>query len=354
MELQTTLPIKGRGTSDNPANRFVPIHYTPEADLPDDEKPSPKTRFFDDSSKSILSRNDSPDIPFTYSINPYRGCEHGCVYCYARPTHEYYGLSAGLDFETQIMVKRDAARLLRKELMKPSWKGETINLSGNTDCYQPIERKLQITRQLLEVMAEFRQPVGIITKSRLVTRDIDLLTELAKHQAAYVHLSVTSLDETLAAYLEPRATRPAGRLAAIRELSQAGIPVGTMIAPIIPGLNDHEVPEILEAVRDAGALSASYVTLRLPYAIKDLFASWLEQHYPERKEKVLNRIRDLRGGKLNDPEFGSRMRGEGIWGDLFQQQFRIHKMRLNFPTSVPCLSSKAFRRPGMQQGLLFE
>lgn len=353
MELQTTLPIKGRGTSNNPANRFVPIHYTLD-DLPDDEKPSPKTRFFDDNSKSILARNDSPDIPFTYSINPYRGCEHGCIYCYARPTHEYYGLSSGLDFETQIMVKRDAARLLRRELMKPSWKAETINLSGNTDCYQPIERKLQITRQLLEVMAEFHQPVSIITKSRLVTRDIDLLSDLARHQAVHVYLSVTSLDETLAGQLEPRATRPLGRMAAIRELAQAGIPVGVLVAPIIPGLNDHEVAEILQAAREAGAIFAGYVTLRLPYAIKELFSNWLEQHFPERKDKVLNRIRDLRGGKLNDAEFGSRMRGEGVWADVFQQQFRIHKKRLHFPTSTPQLSSASFRRPGKQQGLLFE
>lgn len=353
MELQTSLPIRGRGTPDNPANRFHPIDYVPEDDLPDDERPSPKTKFFLDSSRSILSSNDSPDLSFSWSINPYRGCEHGCIYCYARPTHEYYGLSAGLDFETQIMVKADAPKLLRKELMKPSWKAETIMLSGNTDCYQPIERKMQLTRQCLEVMAEFRQPVGIITKSRLITRDIDILTNLARHQAVSTCLSITSLDDDLSGKLEPRATRPTGRLAAVRELAQAGIRVGIMNAPIIPGLNDHETPEILAAAKDAGALFAGFVVVRLPFAIKELFASWLQQHFPERKDKVLNRIRDLRGGRLNDPNFGSRMSGQGIWADLFKQQFRVHKKRLGYPEKLPGISGAAFRRPGWKQGELF-
>lgn len=354
MDLQPTLPIKGRGTPDNPANRFHPIEYVQEEELPEEERPSPRTRFFVDTSRSILSTNDSPDLSFMYSLNPYRGCEHGCIYCYARPTHEYYGLSSGLDFETQIMVKTDAPKLLRKELMKPGWKVNTIMLSGNTDCYQPIERKMQLTRQCLEVMAEFRQPVGIITKSRLITRDIDVLQELARYQAVSTCLSITSLDDDLAAKLEPRATRPGGRLAAVRQLSQAGIRVGIMNAPIIPGLNDHEMPEVLAAAREAGALFAGFVVVRLPFAIKELFANWLQQHFPERKEKVLGRIRDLRGGRLNDPRFGSRMRGEGVWADLFQQQFRIHKARLGYPKLLSRLSSEAFRRPGMRQGLLFQ
>jgi DNA repair photolyase len=354
MDLQTTLPIKGRGTPDNPANRFHPIHYTPDEDLLEEDRPSPKTRFFVDHSRSILASNESPDLGFTYSLNPYRGCEHGCIYCYARPSHEYYGLSSGLDFETQIMVKKDAPKLLRKALMKPGWKADTIMLSGNTDCYQPIERKLQITRQCLEVMVEFRQPVGAITKNRLITRDIDLLSELARFQAVSVAVSVTSLDDTLAAYMEPRATRPGGRIAAIRELTQAGIRVGVMNAPVIPGLNDHETPEILAAAREAGAVFAGFVPVRLPYAIKELFATWLERHYPERKDKVLNRIRDLRGGKLNDSNFGSRFQGQGIWADIFKQQFRVHKKRLGYPQSLPPISSAAFRRPGMQQGMLFE
>ncbi len=353
MELQTTLPIKGRGTPDNPANRFHPMEYVVEEELPEEDRPSPRTRFFVDQSRSILSRNNSPDLHFTWSLNPYRGCEHGCIYCYARPTHEYYGLSSGLDFETQIMVKKDAAKLLRKELMKPSWKPEPINFSGVTDCYQPIERKLQLTRQCLEVMVEFCHPVEIITKNRLVTRDIDLLQELAKHHAVEVCLSVTSLDETLAAQLEPRATRPPGRLAAIKELSEAGITVGIMNAPIIPGLNDHEMPDILAAARDAGATFAGFIPVRLPYAIKDLFSNWLQQHFPQSKDKVLNRIRDLRGDELNDPNFGSRMRGQGEWAEVLRQQFRIHKARLGYPKSIPPISSVAFQRPGWQQGELF-
>lgn len=354
MELQPELTIKGRGTAINPANRFVPIHYDVDDALPEEDRPSPRTRFFVDHSRSIISRNDSPDLHFRYTLNPYRGCEHGCIYCYARPTHEYYGLSSGLDFETQIMVKADVARLLRKELMKPSWKGELINLAGNTDCYQPIERKLQLTRQCLEVMAEFRQTVEIVTKNHLVVRDIDLLSELARHQATSVSISITTLDDALAGKLEPRATRPPGRLDAVRELSQAGIPVGILMAPVIPGLNDHEMPEILAAARQAGAAFAGYIVLRLPYAIKDLFADWLQQHFPNSKDKVLNRIRDLRDGKLNDPNFGSRMRGEGIWANLFQQQFRIHKKRAGYPDSVPPISTSAFRRPGYQQQLMFE
>ncbi len=354
MTLQAHLPIKGRGTKQNPVNRFVPIHYEAETDLPDDEISSPKTRFFTEESRSILARNDSPDLPFTWSMNPYRGCEHGCIYCYARPTHEYYGLSSGLDFETQIMVKEDAPQLLRAQLMKKSWQPDVIMLSGNTDCYQPIERQLGLTRQCLEVLAEFRHPVSIITKNRLVTRDIDLLQELAAHQAVTVHLSITTLNDHLAGVMEPRATRPAGRLAAIRELSQAGIPVGVMTSPMIPGLNDHEMPELLSAAREAGATFANFVVLRLPYAIKELFANWLEQHFPNSKDKVLNRIRDLRGGELYKSDFATRMRGEGVWADLFQQQFRLHRTRLGFQSMMPAISAAAFRRPGMQQGMLFD
>jgi DNA repair photolyase len=351
--LQTHLPIKGRGAAGNPVNRFVPLDYTDDDALPPEERPAPRTRFFHDTARSILARNDSPDLPFTWSLNPYRGCEHGCIYCYARPTHEYYGLSSGLDFETQIMVKDDAAKLLRAALMKPSWQGEPIMLSGNTDCYQPIERRLRLTRACVEVMAEFRQPVSLITKNHLIARDVDVLAELARYQATEAFLSITSLDETLASTLEPRATRPAGRLAAVRDLAAVGIPVGVMVAPIIPGLNDHEVPEILAAAREAGATFANYVVLRLPYAIKELFSDWLETHFPQRKEKVLSRIRDLREGKLNDAHFGSRMRGEGIWADLFKQQFKLHHRRLRYERT-PRLSSEAFRKPGLRQGELFE
>ncbi len=353
MNLQPTLPIKGRGSANNPVNRFIPIQYEQELDLPEEERPSPRTQLFVDHAKSILSQNDSPDLFFRHSLNPYRGCEHGCTYCFARPTHEYLGLSSGLDFETKIMVKLDAPKLLRKELCRPSRQPSCLMLSGVTDCYQPIERKFTLTRQCLQVLAEFRHPVGIVTKNHLVCRDIDVITELAQYQAASVAISLTTLDAGLAGKLEPRASAPHARLAAIRELSAANIPVGILVAPTIPGLNDHEVPEILAAAREAGALFASYTVLRLPYAIKDLFSDWLQQHFPERKEKVLGRVRDLRGGKLYDSRFGIRMRGQGIWADLFRQQFTIHKKRLAYPERPPPLSTVHFRRPGDQQGTLF-
>jgi DNA repair photolyase len=354
MDLQPTLTVKGRGAAGNPANRFYPIHYVPEGDLPDEDRASPKTRLFVDHSRSIVTTNDSPDVGIEYSINPYRGCEHGCIYCFARPTHEYYGLSAGLDFETQIMVKLDAPRLLRQQLLDQKWKPVPISVSGVTDCYQPIERKLRLTRQCLEVMAEFRQPLAIITKNRLVTRDKDVLATLAAHQAAQVYLSITTLDDELAGLMEPRATRPAGRLAAIRELTEAGVPAGVMIAPVIPGLTDHEMPNILAVAREAGAIGAGYVPLRLPFAVKDLFVRWLEAHFPARKDKILGRIRSIRGGKLNDSNFGTRMRGEGVWPEVFEQQFHIHEKRLGYPADIPELNTSAFRRPGDQQGLLFE
>jgi DNA repair photolyase len=353
--LQSILPIKGRGSSDNPANRFEPFSYRPDADSAEEDRPSPRTSFFVDHSRSIIARNESPDVGFNISINPYRGCEHGCTYCYARPTHEYLGFSAGLDFETKIMIKLDAAKLLRQELSKPRWQPEPLGFSGVTDCYQPIERKLQLTRQCLQVLAEFRHPVCIITKNHLVTRDLDVLQELAVCQAASVTLSVTSLDAELARRMEPRASHPLGRLSAVRELAQAGVRVGILIAPTIPGLNDHEVPAILEAAREAGAQSAGFVMLRLPFAIKDLFAGWLQQHYPERMDKVLGRIRALRSGKLNDSNFETRMSGVGIWADVFQQQFAIHKKRLGYSDHLPPLNTAAFRRPmNERQGLLFD
>jgi DNA repair photolyase len=353
--LQSILPIKGRGSSDNPANRFEPFSYAPAVDGREEDRPSPLTRFFVDHSRTIVARNQSPDVGFNISINPYRGCEHGCIYCYARPTHEYLGFSAGLDFETKIMIKLDAAKLLRQELSKPGWQPGPLGFSGVTDCYQPIERKLQLTRQCLQVLAEFRHPVCMITKNHLVTRDVDVLQELAACQAVSVTLSITSLDPELARRMEPRASHPTARLAAVRELAQAGIRVGILIAPTIPGLNDHEVPAILAAAREAGAQAAGFVMLRLPFAIKDLFAQWLEQHYPERQEKVLGRIRSLRGGKLNDSNFATRMSGEGIWADVFQQQFAIHKKRLGYREDLPSLNASAFRRPAcFQQRMLFD
>jgi len=346
MELQRALTLKGRGTVENPANRFSLVSYEADGDVPENERPAPRTRFFVDHARTILTTNDSPDVGIEYSLNPYRGCEHGCSYCFARPTHEYYGLSSGLDFETQIIVKPDAPRLLRHELANPRWNGTPISVSGVTDCYQPIERKLRLTRQCLEVMAEFHQPCAVITKNRLVTREKDVLAELARYQATMVFLSISTLDDELAGRMEPRATRPVGRLEAIRELTVAGVPTGVMIAPVIPGLTDHEMPAILQSARQAGAVAASFVPLRLPFAVKDLFIRWLGEHFPERKEKVLGRIRNLRGGKLYDSRFGSRMRGEGTWPQVFSQQFHIHHKRLGFPTAVPSLSAASFRRPG--------
>jgi DNA repair photolyase len=348
----TLEPLKGRGSADNPPNRFELLRYEPDSDAPPDDQPGPATQFFRDSTRSIIATNDSPDVPFAASINPYRGCEHGCIYCYARPYHEYLGFSIGLDFESKIMVKEDAPKLLRKALNAPAWEPQPLGLSGVTDCYQPIERRLQLTRQCLEVLAEFRNPAWIVTKNHLVTRDIDILQKLAAHRAASVTVAVTTLDADLTRVMEPRATRPTGRLAAIRELVDAGIPTMVLVAPIIPGLTDHEIPAILAAARDAGALGANYTMLRLPHGLPALFTSWLEQHFPEKKEKVLSRVRDLRGGALNDPRFGARMKGEGLIAETVKQVFTVTKKKLGFP-GKPTLSTAAFRRPDDTPTLLF-
>lgn len=348
-----SLPLKGRGTADNPVGRFEPLRYEPDPEAHDSDAPGPRTQVFLDSSRSILAHNDSPDVAFGHSVNPYRGCEHGCAYCYARPYHEYLGLSAGLDFETKILAKPDAPKLLRQELMRPAWRGELIGFSGVTDCYQPLERSLRLTRGCLEVAAEFRQPVVIVTKNRLVCRDLDVLGELNRFQAAAVWISLTTLEEELCRRLEPRASAPAARLAAIRELTAAGIPVGTLVAPIIPGLNEHEIPAILEAVREAGACHAGYVMLRLPHGLKELFADWLERNYPERKERVLGRVRSVRGGKLNAAAFKERMKGTGEWAGFIEQVFKLHRRRLGFSEQRPMPSSASFRRPGDRQGDLF-
>ena len=339
-----------RGAADNPTNRFEKIQLEPDADWnPDDDdvgRPQgPRTQFFKDHSQTVIARNDSPDVGFTASLNPYRGCEHGCIYCYARPTHEFLGFSAGLDFESKIMVKEDAPELLRKELLSPKWRPQVIFMSGVTDCYQPVERKLKLTRCCLEVLAEFRNPVFIITKNQLVTRDIDLLSELARHQAAAVWLSITTLDSELRKVMEPRTSPPSARLAAIRELAQAGIPVGVNVAPVIPGLTDHEMPAILQAAADAGAKAAGYTAVRLPYGVAPLFEKWLETHFPERKEKILNRLRSLRGGKLNDSNWGTRMSGEGIFADQIGRMFDVARRKAGIQNDSRELSAAAFRRP---------
>lgn len=345
-------PRQGRGASGNPPNRFEALHLEPDPeDENDPERPARRTVYLRDFTRSIITHNDSPDVGFESSINPYRGCEHGCIYCYARPTHEFLGFSAGLDFESRIMVKENAPELLAAELSSPRWKPQTLVMSGVTDPYQPVERRLRITRRCLEVLARFRNPVGIITKNQLVTRDADLLGELAADQAAAVNISVTSLDPKLQRVLEPRTSTPRARLEAIAQLRQAGVPVGVMVAPIIPGLTDHEVPAILRACAAAGAQFAGYTVVRLPYAVAPLFERWLEEHFPERKEKVLGRIRHLRGGeRLNDPRFKSRMRGEGIFAEQIRALFNLGCKRAGMGAR-PGLSTEAFRRPHEQLAL---
>ena len=346
--MSTNPPIRGRGAAENPPNRFIPIARVPLPDYDPSEDPAPQTQFFRDATRDVLATNTSPDIPFTYSLNPYRGCEHGCTYCYARPTHEYLGFSAGLDFETKIVVKEDAPELLRKLFRSPKWQPQSVGIGSATDPYQPVERRLRLTRRCLEVFAEFRNPVGVVTKSALVTRDADLLGELARHRAAAVFLSVTTLDPDLARRMEPRAATPTDRLRAVEELRKAGVPVGVMVAPVVPGLTDHEAPGILRAAADAGATTACYVVLRLPLGVKDLFAAWLERHYPGRGDKVLGRIRDTRGGKLNDSRFGVRMRGEGEWAETFNQLFKVARRKVGLDRPLPEVSAAAFRRPGQQ------
>lgn len=356
MEAPTSRP-KGRGAAENPHNRFERLAI--EADAEDalfadetgPQAPRVRTEILRDHSRSILTHNDSPDIPFDTSINPYRGCEHGCIYCYARPTHEYLGFSAGLDFESRILVKEEAGALLRRELAARAWTPRKIVMSGVTDPYQPVERKLEVTRGCLAVLAELRHPVGIITKNELVTRDLDLLSELHSHGAASVSLSITSLDGDLARKLEPRASHPRDRLKAVARLASAGIPVCVMVAPILPAITDHEIPAILEAAAEAGAQVAGYTILRLPGAVGGLFESWLDEHFPDRKEKVLHRIREMRGGQLTDSRFGHRMRGEGIYAEQIRTTFHTFRRRFGLDRPLPELSVAAFRKPGEQLGL---
>ncbi len=346
-------PIPGRGAGVNPPNRFERLHVEVDPDCPPEERPHPRTQFMLDATESLLTKNDSPDVGFSYGLNSYRGCEHGCAYCFARPYHEYLGFSSGLDFETKIMVKLRAPELLRKELTRKNWQPQPIAMSGATDCHQPAERQFKLTRACLQVCAELRHPIFIITKNALVTRDLDVLTELARHQCIGVHVSVTSLDADLAGRLEPRASRPQARLNAIRELSAAGVPVGVMFAPAIPGLNDHEMAAVLEAAAAAGAKRAGYVLLRLPHAVKEVFTRWLEDHEPGKKARVLDRLRTLSGGKLYRSEWGKRMTGEGIFADQMSALFDVTCRRLGLNQEHFTLSTDHFRRPGGEQLTLF-
>ena len=347
--------LKGRGAAINPANRFEELAYErePDAVSPDDEIPAPSTRFFKDTARSVLTYNESPDIPFRVGLNPYRGCEHGCAYCYARPYHEYLGLSAGLDFESKIFVKHDAPELLRKEFSSPKWKPELVSMSGITDCYQPAERKFQITRRCLAVFAEFLNPVGIITKNALVARDIDLLFRLAERGAASVFVSVTTLDPELSRAMEPRASHPQRRLEAIASLAKARIPVGVMAAPMIPGLTDHELPSILKAAADAGARYAGYQVVRLPLGVGEIFEQWLEEHRPGLKKKVLAQIRDTHAGRLNDTRPGRRLEGTGLIAETLDQVFELNRRKLGLNERELTHSTESFRNPTSASQLEF-
>ena len=336
--------LAGRGTDNNPANRYEQIYVEPDDGEPA-EAGAPPTVFYRDTSRSILAENDSPDIDFCFSLNPYRGCEHGCIYCYARPSHEYLSFSAGLDFERRILVKPDAAELLRRTFMSPRWQPQTVALSGNTDCYQPVEQRLQLTRRCLEVFSEFVNPVSITTKSATVTRDIDLLCHLAKHEAAHVVLSITTLDAALARRMEPRAAQPERRLETVHSLSAAGVPTGVLIAPVIPGLNDEEIPRILKAAAAAGARSASWTLVRLPQPVDQLFTDWLAKHFSQRRERVLGRIRTCRDGRLDDACFGRRLRGEGPYAEHISALFEAAARRHRLHQPLPPLKANAFSRP---------
>ncbi len=360
-DLKRELPqFAGRGAQFNPPNRFerVRLHTdceevadgtvaadTDSLDGVHDDRRKVATEYYVDDSKSILSENNSPDIPFRYSLNPYRGCAHGCAYCYARPTHEYLGLSAGLDFESKIMVKMRAAELLREQLSKSSWQSEAIMLSGVTDCYQPVERQLQITRSCLQVAQEFNQPISIVTKNALVTRDIDILAAMAQRNLTRVAISLTSLDQGLTRVLEPRTSSPTARLQAMQQLSQAGIPVTVMTAPIIPGLNDSEIPALLQAAREHGATYAGYVLLRLPLTVKPIFLDWLERNVPSQQAKIESLIRQTRQGEFNQVQFGERMRGSGALAEHLQQTFKVFSLKTGLQHKPPGLDCSRFRVP---------
>jgi DNA repair photolyase len=337
--------LPGRGTGENPENRYERTHVEPDEE---GGEGAPPTVFHRDASRSILAENDSPDVGFRFSLNPYRGCEHGCIYCYARPTHEYLSFSAGLDFERRVTVKLDAPQLLRQAFLSPRWQPQTVALSGDTDCYQPVDRQLRLTRGCLEVFKEFRNPVAVVTKSALVTRDVDLLADLAAHSAVHVRVSITTLDGALARRMEPRAAQPEMRLEVIQTLAAAGVPTGVMVAPVIPGLTDEEIPRILLAAASAGAASASWVLLRLPTPVDALFADWLERHFPERRERVLGRLRTCRGGRLDDRRFGHRMRGEGRYAEHIKRLFDVAQHRTGLDRPLPPLNTSAFRRPSVQ------
>lgn len=344
---------KGRGAGLNIEGRFEQWQREAFDDgWPDDSEGSPRlqTTITQEHAKSIVTRNDSPDIPFRYSLNPYRGCEHGCIYCFARPSHAYLGLSPGLDFETRIYAKVNAPELLRAELARSGFESDVISFGVNTDAYQPCEQKLAITRRCLAVAAEFNQAVGLITKSALIERDIDILRDMAARRLVHVSVSITTLDHHISRYLEPRTAAPARRLQVIRRLAEAGIPVGINVAPVIPFLTDHELETLLEQGREAGATAAGYILLRLPWELKELFRNWLENHFPLKAAHVMSRVQEMRGGQDNDPNFGSRMVGEGIFARLLEQRFAKACARLGLHAhgrrEIERLDTTRFAVPG--------
>ncbi len=344
-----TAPIKGRGSVSNKTSRFEQLQrvsFDDEWGGDDDQAPvKPATTVSIETAKSIISRNDSPDIPFDQSINPYRGCEHGCIYCYARPTHAYLNHSPGLDFETKLYAKGNAAELLRATLSGPSYVPKLIALGANTDPYQPIERRLRITAGILAVLEEFNHPVAITTKSASVTHDIELLARMARKNLVRVFMSIGSLDKDIARTLEPRASAPGARMEAVQTLSQAGIPTGVMVAPVIPSLTDHDMEKILFSARDAGALNAAYVLLRLPLEVADLFREWLDAHYPLKQAHVMNLVKQMRGGKIYDSDFKTRMKGSGVFAELLEQRFRKACTKAGLNQTRPQLTTDLFRRP---------
>lgn len=340
--------IKGRGSQIKTHNRFLKASYVTEhvEGLDEPLKEAPTTQIFYEHAKKIVNKVTSPDLGMMYSLNPYQGCEHGCIYCYARNTHEYYGFSAGLDFESKIMVKKNAPKLLEKFILHPEWQPVPISVSGNTDCYQPLERKMEITRGLLKVFAQYRHPLGMITKNSLILRDLDLLTDLAKDNLVHVYISLTTMNEELRRQMEPRTASSTKRLKTIEALAQAGVPVGVMTAPIIPGLNHHEIPTLIKAAADHGAMAAGMTIVRLNGAIGRIFGDWLRKNFPDRFDKVWNQIAAMHGGQVNDSHFGRRMTGEGSFADTIHQLFRASKKKYLAGRQMPPYDLSKFRRGG--------
>lgn len=348
--------LRGRGVSFNPKNRFEKLSvedfvFDDWSDFEEQGLKNLSTEYFIDTSKTVIAKNDSYDLGFVYSFNPYRGCEHGCIYCYARPTHEYLGFSSGIDFETKIMVKPDASKLLEEEFKKKNYKPDLIMFSGNTDCYQPIEKKMEITREALKVCLEYRNPVAVITKNALVQRDIDILKEMAEYKLVSVTLSITTLDRSLARKMEPRTSSPEMRLKTIETIAENNIPVGVNVAPVIPGLNDREIPQILREASLRGAEYAGYVILRLPYAVKDFFVEWLKREFPLKASKVINSIKSIRNGKLNSSEWGIRLRGEGELADATRKLFYLNCQKYGLNKREFNLTSKNFNVPSVEKQL---